>query len=314
MLRLLCFFLFARGALGATGDVTSYFLINPTSVPSLPVAASDGFGFSCRSLKADVNGDGIFDAVCGAPFGSPGMVYVLFMAANGAGAAGAIEGFQRLGNGYGGIVSTQVTSAAWWGYAVSPAGDIDDDGTPDLVISVVDGLASENGIYVLLMNAGFASVKSIVRIAPPLGATARFGCDVAHIGDLDGDTIPDIAVGDRDYGTRGAVNVYFLSRTGAPKGANPVVVASGSGGLSLGLSGQFGAGLEALDGAYGGRTLAVGARSDLKVYMITLSNAAAVTGFVTLNGPAGSGGSWGQSVSPLGDINGDAIVCPVVAR
>jgi len=92
-----------------------------------------------------------------------------------------------------------------FGTAIAVLGDLDNDGVDDIAV------ASRNdhgAVYVLLMNAD-RTVKSQVKIGDgtPGGLTpgslaiaggvgnSRFGYSIGALGDLDGDGVPDMAVG-----------------------------------------------------------------------------------------------------------------------
>ena len=112
-----------------------------------------------------------------------------------------------------------------FGSSVDFVGDVDGDGVPDLAVGASgdDSHAEDSGAaYLLFMNAD-GTAKSAVKITgadvPSLRAGDYFGAGVAGIGDLDGDGVPDLAVGadgDDAGGTdAGTVHVLFLDRSGA---------------------------------------------------------------------------------------------------
>lgn len=128
----------------------------------------------------DLNGDGVEDIAFGAPFAS----------------TGSAPGYVLVVNGTNGQVlwrfnSTAVTFA---GYAVGPAGDLNGDGVPDVLIAAPGrspgGIPQSGTVFVASGVDGtlFAAVNGDV-------ASATFGAGVSSIGDLNGDQIPDFAVG-----------------------------------------------------------------------------------------------------------------------
>ena len=112
-----------------------------------------------------------------------------------------------------------------FGGSVDFVGDVDGDGVHDLVVGASgdDSHARDSGAaYLLFMNAD-GTAKSAVKITgadvPSLRAGDYFGAGVAGIGDVNGDGVPDVAVGadgDDAGGTNaGTVHVLFLDRSGA---------------------------------------------------------------------------------------------------
>ena len=104
-----------------------------------------------------------------------------------------------------------------FGQAVAAAGDVNDDGVPDLVVG-----APQNG-SIFAGGPGYARVHSgvdgsVLLTVPYGGGPAAFGSTVAGLGDLDGDGSSDIAVGapfdDGPGVTRGLVSIHSGS-TGA---------------------------------------------------------------------------------------------------
>ncbi len=84
-----------------------------------------------------------------------------------------------------------------YGSGVTNMGDLNGDGVPDLAVGAyTDKSVSGAGagvFYILFMNAN-GTVKSYVKNAAPKTAV-NFGISVANIGDIDGDGVPDLAVG-----------------------------------------------------------------------------------------------------------------------
>ena len=112
-----------------------------------------------------------------------------------------------------------------FGSSVDFVGDVNGDGVPDLIVGASgdDSHAEDSGAaYLLFMNAD-GTAKSAVKITgadvPSLRAGDYFGAGAAGIGDVNGDGVPDVAVGadgDDVGGTdAGAVHVLFLDRSGA---------------------------------------------------------------------------------------------------
>lgn len=106
-------------------------------------------------------------------------------------------------------------------------GDVDGDGTADIAVGVYsddDGGTDRGAAWILFMYPN-GTVKSHQKISDTQGSFTGiledhdyFGYGVAALGDLDGDGIPDLAVGavfDDDGGTnRGAVWILLLDTDG----------------------------------------------------------------------------------------------------
>lgn len=153
---------------------------------------------SAVAAVGDVDGDTVPDIAVGADFDSSytwvaGAVYVF------SGRTGQV----LLGAGGG-----QINDA--FGFAVDAAGDVNQDGVPDLIV----GAPQFGGLY-----PGYAQVLSgadgsVLYTWTGDGPFDEFGFSVAGLGDVDGDGYPDLAVGaDQVWAWLGYVRV-FSGRTG----------------------------------------------------------------------------------------------------
>jgi hypothetical protein len=89
-------------------------------------------------------------------------------------------------------------------------GDVDADGTPDLLL----GQAWFDGVWVYSGRTG----NLLVRVSTPPIATNTFGFSVAGVGDVNGDGYNDFAVGDQ--GPWPQMNYWRISVFGGPGGAH----------------------------------------------------------------------------------------------
>ncbi len=81
------------------------------------------------------------------------------------------------------------------GIKMDVIGDLDNDGTPDLVVGATNLNPSLGSAFIIFLNPS-GTVKGAVQIQPPEpGDSDSFGSAVGGIGDLDNDGVEDIAVG-----------------------------------------------------------------------------------------------------------------------
>ena len=220
-----------------------------------------------------------------------------------------------------------------FGNSATALGDLDGDGVTDLAVGAYrddTGGPDRGAVYVQFMNAN-GTVKSSVKLAsglngvPTLMDSGLFGWSVTSLGDLDGDGVTDLAVGnilESSSGTnRGAVHVLLLNANGTVKSS--VKLTSGTNGSpTLADNDQFGfsvAALGDLDGD-GVTDLAVGAAADDTggtnrgaVYVLFLNASGTVRNSVKVasginGGPLlANGDVFGWDATSLGDLDGDGV-------
>lgn len=165
-------------------------------------ASNDLFGFVADEV-GDINGDGRPDFIVGAPFhdtagNDSGRAYVYS-------GATAAQLFTFDGAGIGNA----------FGWSVAAAGDVDGDGTGDLVVGgpgvfLAGGSSQGTGVARVFSGDDGATLHSIS--GPANGS--RFGSAVAGIGDVNGDGRADLLVGAES--SAGAGQAFVISgMTGA---------------------------------------------------------------------------------------------------
>ncbi len=287
----------------------------------------DGDGTPTASENADPNGDGDpRDALDADRDGQPDWLDAPLTA----GSLGTVDSEVEITTGSGGLTATLGGSDSF-GAAVTSIGDLDGDDIPEL-IATAPGDDDTNGgsgaAYVLFLNAD-GTVRSEQKISNLEGSLTMtwevgdgYGDSVAGIGDIDGDGVPDLAVGaydDDDGGaSRGGVAILFMNADGTVK-AEQLISHSEGNGPTLGQYDYFGAvtNLGDLDddgvndiavGAYGDDDLA----SAGAVYILFLNTdgtaktiqkiSPTVGGF---SGPLATSDQFGRDVAGLGDVDGD---------
>jgi len=181
----------------------------------------DHFGNAVANI-GDLDGNGINDLAVGADQSDVGgtdrgAVWILFL-----NPSGRVKSTQRIADGKGGFDAT-LTDGDQFGSAVADVGDLDGDGTDDLAVGADQsdvGGTDRGAVWILFLKPD-GRVKSWQRIGDGAGGFDgtladgdQFGAAVAGIGNLDGNKLPDIAVGapgDDDGGTdKGAVWILFM--------------------------------------------------------------------------------------------------------
>ena len=153
--------------------------------PSDAPFPGDGLGVAQAGI-GDIDGDGIDDYALGASVrNQPGLPL-----------AGAVRTY----SGATGALLYEVPGTeenGLFGTPIEPAGDIDLDGTPDLLVgSWTPGFAPNApprvGTAFLVSGRTGAVVRTYVGTTPDGG----FGAAIANLGDVDGDAVPDHAIGE----------------------------------------------------------------------------------------------------------------------
>ena len=300
-----------------------------------PLDPFDGFGVSVAGL-GDLDGDGTEDLAVGAwedALGSSprGAVYILFLNPD-----GTVKAQQKIGQNQGGF-SSFLSGGGLFGASVARLGDLDGDGVPDLAVGNYfdgNGAAKRGAVWILFLNAD-GTVKAQQKITQGVGGFSgalnfedRFGRSMTTLGDLDGDGVPDLAVGattDDDGGfNRGAVWILFLNTDGTVKAQQKISDTQGDFNGVLANGDSFGSAVTLLgdrngDGVqdllvgsanYDGSGVDIGA-----VWILLLNPDGTVKAEQRLSdveggfeGDLDGGDRFGISASNLGDLNGDGIL------
>lgn len=256
---------------------------------------------------------------------------------------GNVRTYVKIANAQSGFTET-LDDGDQFGIAVHDIGDLDDDGVSDLIVGSWkddDGGTNFGAAYILFMNAD-GTVDDSQKISMsaggftgPIDSADDFGEAVAGIGDLDGDEIEDVVIGERandNGGTdRGAMYVLFLNADGTVKAEQRVSDTAGNFLAAFRNFDNFGgcieviddingdeiddlavcaAGLDYVDGVVQGTTTDTGG-----VYELEMNTDGTVQAFHTV-GDGGQGFSdslidtsdkFGSAVAVIPDLNGDGI-------
>ncbi|MCA9108490.1 MAG: FG-GAP repeat protein [Planctomycetaceae bacterium] len=335
---------FLRGAvyilqLNSNGTVKSHQKISDTNGNfTAPLVDGQFFGTSVTNL-GDLDGDGVQDLAVGALHRydggtGRGTVYILFLNAD-----GTVKLHQVISDTEGNLAVT-FDEFDFFSKSVANLGDLDGDGVTDLAVGAYgdgEGSARPGAVYVLFLNTN-GTVKAHHKIDDTQGnlgtvlATGdAFGLSVSRVGDIDGDGLPELAVGavgDDDGGTnRGAVYILSLEQVTPPGVVTSFSKISDTLGNFVGVLddcdsfGWSATDLGDLDGD-GIADLAVGAIGDDDggynrgaVYVLFMNAAGSVKSHQKISDTEGNftavlenSDYFGWSLANLGDLDGDGIM------
>ncbi len=320
-------------AFAADGDVTSTVEINASTANFPTLGDGDRLGSSLANI-GDLNGDGVNDIASGTPWddeggNNRGAVHIMFMNADGSVDSTVVIN-DSTANG------PVLANLDGFGFSVENIGDLDGDGVNDIAVGGVlpgaGGAPAVGEIYIMFMNTD-GTPKSTVEIDRttangPSGAGSHFGSDIANIGDLNGDGVNDLAVGNYGDASYGSVHIIFMNTDGTPKSSVEIDRTTANGPTLDNLD-HFGRSVENigdLDGD-GVNDLAVGAYQDdmdengnasggddsaaLNIIFMktdgTPKSTVEINDF-TANGPTiGDDDKFGTSIANIGDLNGDGV-------
>lgn len=215
-----------------------------------------------------------------------------------------------------------------FGASMASLGDVDGEGIADLAVGAPGDQTvgeDEGAVWILLFGDDFEDITS-QKIADipvlPGGDSALFGFGsaVAGLGDLDGDEVPDLAVGvGADDDGQGATWVFFLNGDGTVDSADKITAGLGGFTGTLSEDDLFGGSLASagdLDGD-GIPDLVVGAPGDDPgaLWVLFLDDRGRVNSQYKISeGEAELGvsgdltdGGFGAAVADLGDLDGDGV-------
>ncbi len=248
---------------------------------------------------------------------------------------GTVLSHQKISDTQGGFTGI-LDNGDIFGHGVANIGDIDGDCIDDLAIGAQhddDGAFNSGAVYILFMNTN-GTVKSHQKISNTQGGftdilvgSDNFGNNIAGLGDINMDGVPDIAVGNafKDDGgfNRGVVWIMFLNSDGTVKSHQRISDTQGNFTGVLNDNDRFGTSVACigdLDGD-GIEDIAVGASLDDDggtnrgaVWILHLDTNGTVKFHEKISSLFGNftgvltNGDRFSEVATLGDLDGDGIV------
>ncbi len=266
--------------------------------------ASAYFGYSTASA-GDVNGDGYGDLVVGA-----------YAYDNGSTDEGRASVYLGSSSGLASSAAWTAESdqaAAYFGWSVAGAGDINGDGYGDVVVGAYayDNGSTDEGAAFAFYGSSGGLATTAAWSAESGQAAAYAGFSVASAGDVDGDGFGDVLVGSYAYDNgstdEGSVSLYKGSGAGlgtASAWTGEAGQTSAYAGASVASAGDVnGDGYgDVIVGAYGYDN----GSTDEGVAFVYLGTSTGVATTAAWTGEANqASAAYGASVASAGDVNGD---------
>lgn len=204
------------------GQIASYKIVARS--PLIPLTTDAMFARGITSL-GDLDADGVQDIAVGSVGDddggfNAGAVWIAFLERD-----KTLKASAKISELSGGLVA-DLLDRDGFGRALTGIGDLDGDGVPDMVVGANEddsGSTNAGAAYVLFLNRN-GTVKGQHKISATSGdplqflprRSSEFGASLAGMGDVDGDGIPDVAIGAR---FSNSVQVCFLNRDGSVRGS-----------------------------------------------------------------------------------------------
>jgi len=237
--------------LNANGTVKTHSLICAGSTGFNPTVNGNRFGLSIANI-GDLNSDGVTDIAVGSREHDggyrSGAFWVLFLNSN-----GTVKNYQKVSDTCGnftGILNTE----DYFGICLEKLGDLNGDSILDIAVGARcddDGGTNKGAVYILFLDTN-GTVKYHTKINDTtlgfnLNNNDWFGASIANLGDIDGDSVVDIAVGAAGYpsssSTPGNIWILSLYQTGDVKSYNKIGTSFGGFTGTLSADDQFGYGV-----------------------------------------------------------------------
>lgn len=262
-----------------------------TATTVAPTTPGEVFGWSVSSA-GDFNGDGYGDVVIGGPqwASARGRAYIFLGSPEGLPASPSIT------------LDPAETPGAQCGFSVAGIGDLNGDGLSDVAIGCPYANTNAGTVHVYRGTRSGAPVRSRVTVTGSILA----GFHLSGVGDVDGDGLPDLAIGAPGTPTGGSVYVFrgivgvadpsLVATLANPASTTPLFGARISGGHDLDGDGICDVAVSAPGtGNTTGRAYVYSGRA--------LQSAP----LVSYQGAEAPGSAFGFPAELLGDMNGDGF-------
>ncbi len=214
----------------------------------------------------------------------------------------------------------------YFGWSIANIGDLNGDGVIDLAVGVTgddDGTSGAGAVYILFMNTN-GTVNSSQKISKIEGnfneATfSKLGYSIANIGDLNGDSITDLAVGTWNN----KFYILFMNTNGTVNSSQEISTTKGNFDGDVVVGDTFSSAIVSIGDLDGDNItdLVVGAASDDDgangagaVYILFMNTNGTVKSnqkisdtYGNFNGVLENGDYFGTSATSIGDLDGDGI-------
>ncbi|MEM7131672.1 MAG: SdrD B-like domain-containing protein [Chloroflexota bacterium] len=176
-----------------------------------------GFGYAIANM-GDLDGDGVVDLAVSDPtfdniYTQGGRIWLLYMNTD-----GTVKSHTRLSDS---IPTALFSNNSGFGYGLASLGDLDGDDIVDIAVSRDDNVGGYP-LFIFFLNADGTVKSDYVNIGNgqsgfvgPVTFAANFAENLANIGDLNGDRIPDLVASetgntDGTGANSGAVHILFM--------------------------------------------------------------------------------------------------------
>ncbi len=228
-----------QGAGGNRGEVYIYYLNAAGGFDSVAQIQEYGYGLSTTlqdggyfgtspTSIGDLDGDGVPELAVGQPGfdTSRGRVWILFLRKD-----GRVKSWKTIGSGTANFMTLPKNTV--FAHALTCIGDLDGDGVPDLMAGGSSGSTQRGAVWTLFLNRD-GTVKGYKYYQPgsaefpdTVQVNTYFAFNLSRVGDLDGDSVVDVAIGHIGYndgGLQGAGRlwIWLMNRDGSIKGTQVI--------------------------------------------------------------------------------------------